>query len=94
MNQLGKKIREIREKKKLLLRQVAASLETDTALISKVERGERNLSREQVERLARLFQVKVDDLITLWLADKVISVIGNDPLGKKGIRKALNELTQ
>jgi transcriptional regulator with XRE-family HTH domain len=51
MNSLGEKIRTIRESKSLLLRQVAAYLEIDTALISKIERGERRLTREQVINL-------------------------------------------
>ncbi len=51
MNSLGEKIRTIRESKSLLLRQVAAHLEIDTALISKIERGERRLTREQVLNL-------------------------------------------
>ena len=40
---IGKKLRELREQKGLLLRQVAASLEVDTAYISKMERGEKNI---------------------------------------------------
>ena len=43
---LGQKIRETREKQNLLLRQVAAHIEVDTALMSKAERGERNLNRD------------------------------------------------
>lgn len=48
MSHLGQKIREMREKQNLLLRQVAAQLEVDTALMSKIERGERNASKQQV----------------------------------------------
>ena len=47
MSYLGQKIRETREKQNLLLRQVAAHIEVDTALMSKAERGERNLNRDQ-----------------------------------------------
>ncbi|MBS1636197.1 MAG: helix-turn-helix transcriptional regulator [Bacteroidetes bacterium] len=93
MSQLGKKLREIRERKKLLLRQVAAYLECDTAMISKVEHGERFLGKEQIEKLAKYYEVEADTLLTLWYADKVLSIVGDDPLGKKGVKKALNELT-
>ena len=41
----GEILRESREKKGLLLRQVAALLEMDTAILSKVERGELQESR-------------------------------------------------
>lgn len=40
-----------REAKGLLLRQVAAMLEMDTAILSKIERSQRNISKEQVLNL-------------------------------------------
>ncbi|MCD6365963.1 MAG: helix-turn-helix domain-containing protein, partial [Bacteroidales bacterium] len=48
MKKLGKELRKIRESKNILLRQVASYLEIDTAIISKMERGERKLNRVQV----------------------------------------------
>jgi HTH-type transcriptional regulator, competence development regulator len=88
---LGQKIRETREKHSLLLRQVAAHIEVDTALMSKAERGERNLNREQVVKLAQLLKVSEDEFISLWLCDKVIEAVGNDPLAEQGIIKALSK---
>ena len=38
---LGKKIKELREEQKLLQRQLAAILEIDTPMFSKIERGDR-----------------------------------------------------
>lgn len=70
----GHKIRESREKQNLLLRQVAAHIEVDTALLSKVESGVRNLNREQVIKLAQLLKVSEDEFVSLWLCDKVISL--------------------
>ena len=62
MNNLGQKVREIREKQNLLLRQVAAHLEVDTALISKIERGERNASRQQVIDIANFLKANEEEL--------------------------------
>jgi transcriptional regulator with XRE-family HTH domain len=89
MNNLGQKIREVREKQHLLLRQVAAYLEVDTALISKAERGERNLNREQVVKLAIFLKDSEEELISLWLCDKIISVVGADNYAFQGTQKAL-----
>lgn len=89
---LGQKIRETREKQNLLLRQVAAHLEFDTALMSKAERGERNLNREQVIKLAQLLKVSEDEFVYLWLCDKVIEAVGDDPLAEQGIKKALTKI--
>jgi len=89
LNNLGQKIREAREKQHLLLRQLAAYLEVDTALISKAERGERNLNREQVVNLAIFLNDSEEELISLWLCDKIISVVGNDDYAVQGTQKAL-----
>lgn len=43
---LGNKIREFRDEQKLLQRQLAAALEIDTPMFSKIERGDRRAKRE------------------------------------------------
>ncbi|SMO77722.1 Helix-turn-helix [Saccharicrinis carchari] len=72
---IGQKLRSLREEKGLLLRQVAAELEVDTAYISKMERGEKNIKREYILKLASIYDYPEDDLATLWLADKVYDLI-------------------
>lgn len=89
MNNLGQKIRDAREKQHLLLRQVAAYLEVDTALISKAERGERNLNREQVLKISKFLKLSEEELISLWLCDKIMSVVGDDEYASQGTQKAL-----
>lgn len=78
LNHLGQKIRELREKQNLLLRQVAAQLEVDTALMSKIERGERKATKEQVIKIANYLKANEDELLTLWIADKVESAMGDE----------------
>jgi len=75
---LGKRIRELREEKQLLQRQLAASLEIDTPMYSKIERGERKAKREQVIMLAKLFTVDEEELLTLWLAGQVFELIKDE----------------
>lgn len=79
VNHLGQKIRELRESQNLLLRQVAAELEVDTALMSKVERGDRNASKQQVIEIAKYLKANEEELLTLWLADKIESTIVEEP---------------
>ncbi len=50
----GNKIRELRDKQGLLQRQLAAALEIDTPMFSKIEHGDRMAKREQVIKLAEL----------------------------------------
>lgn len=74
----GKKIKELREKQGLLQRQLAAVLEIDTPMFSKIERGDRKAKREQVICLAQQLKVDETELLALWLADKVIDVLDNE----------------
>jgi len=79
VNNLGQRIRNLREKQNLLLRQVAAHIEVDTALISKIERGERQASRKQVIDIAKYLNANEEEMLTLWLADKIESTIVEEP---------------
>ncbi len=88
MNSLGEEIRAIRVSKSLLLRQVAAYLEIDTAIIRKIERGERRLTRDQVIKFAKYYSVTDQELLTLWLSDKLLDTIENDPFAMQGLNKA------
>lgn len=82
----AEKIRQLREEKQLLQRQVSAALEIDNALYCKIERGDRSAKREQVIALAQLFAIDSDVLLSLWLADKLIVTIGNeDELAQKAL---------
>lgn len=92
MKNLGQELRKIRESKNILLRQVASYLEIDTAMISKIERGERNLNRNQVIKLAKYYNVPEDKFLTLWVCDKVLNVVENEPFALKGMQKALKTL--
>ncbi|HRU17063.1 MAG TPA: helix-turn-helix transcriptional regulator, partial [Bacteroidia bacterium] len=57
MKKTGEIIREKREKKRLLLRHVSAQLDIDTAILSKIERGERKATREQITKLAEILEL-------------------------------------
>lgn len=91
MTHLGHKIRELREKQNLLLRQVAAHLEVDTALMSKIERGDRKPSKQQVIKIAGFLNSSEDELLTLWLADKIESTIIEEPKVAYNAMKIVNK---
>lgn len=80
-SQFGDKIRTLREEQNLLLRQVASILEIDTALLSKIERGERQAKKEIVIRVAKILKTKAEELLTLWLADKVYKLVEEEQFG-------------
>ena len=89
---LGKRIKELREEKQFLQRQLAAELEIDTPMFSKIERGERKAKREQVIHLARLLKADVDELLTLWLAGQVYELLEDEAVGKKVLEFVKNKI--
>ena len=87
------KIRQLREEKQLLQRQLASALEIDTPMYSKIERGDRPAKREQVIALAKILSTNETDLLTLWLADKILGEIGaENELAEKALKLAQQTL--
>ena len=71
----SERIKELRMQNKLPQRHLAAALDIDTATYCKIEKGERKAKRNQVCILSNLLHVKQEDLIVLWLADKVSDIV-------------------
>jgi HTH-type transcriptional regulator, competence development regulator len=92
MNKFGDLIRNTREEKELLLRHIAAELDVDTALVSKIERGEKTAKREHVLALAQLYSIDPDKLIALWLADQVYSLVADEEQALNALKVAEEEV--
>lgn len=82
---LGERIRELRTEQKMLIRQLASKLDIDTSIVSKVERGDRQLRKEQIPKVAEILNVNKEELTTLWLADQLNEIIKDEPLGTKAM---------
>jgi HTH-type transcriptional regulator, competence development regulator len=78
MHSLGETIRKLREDKELPLRTVAAYLDIDQAILSKIERGQRRANREQVIKLAEFFKIKETDMLVSWLSDKLVYEVAEE----------------
>ena len=88
MDSLGDTIRKLREDKELPLRTVAAFLDIDQAILSKIERGHRKPTREQVVKLAGYFKVKENDLLVEWLSDKLVYEVEDEDMALKALQVA------
>ena len=87
------KVRQLRDEKQLLQRNFAAAMDIDTPLFSKLERGERRAKREQVIAIAKILKYDETELLTLWLADKIIKAIGNEKeLAGKAVKMVEKEV--
>jgi HTH-type transcriptional regulator, competence development regulator len=85
---IGERLREIRDEKELPLRKVAALLDIDVAILSKMERGERKITKEVVLKLAAIYDYNADELLVSFLSDKILNEIQNEELGIKALKVA------
>lgn len=85
---IGHMLRRLRVESKLPLRKVAALVDVDVAILSKMERGERRLTKAMVQRLAKLYKQDADELLVLYLRDKVLNEVGDDHLALKALHVA------
>jgi len=83
----AQRIKSAREESGLLQKQLASILDIDVPMYSRIERGDRQAKREQVVLLSRIFHIEQDELLSLWVADKVCAVIKNE---KNVANRALN----
>ena len=90
---LGEKIKELRLENGVLQRQLASLLEIDTPMFSKIERGDRRAKRTQVIQIANYFNVNEKELLTLWVADKVLDAVkGEEELKSDVIKVAQSSI--
>jgi transcriptional regulator with XRE-family HTH domain len=71
-------LRRIREEKQIPQKRLAAALDIDTPMFSRIERGERLAKREQVIILAKVLELDENYLINIWMADKIYDLIKNE----------------
>lgn len=88
MKALGQLLKEARDAKGLLLREVAAAINADTAMISKFEKGERYPTREQISLLAKALDIDEKEILVTYLSDKVVSNLANEDVAKEALRVA------
>jgi transcriptional regulator with XRE-family HTH domain len=84
----GEIIREQRETKGLLLRQVAAKLDIDTAILSKIERSERKATRIQIASLAEILDLNRDELLIQYLSENIAYEIADDEFANQALKVA------
>lgn len=87
------RIRELRQECQLPQRRLAAALDIDTATYCKIEKGERKARKEQVLIMANMLHIDSNELLTLWIADKVTDAIGeNKSVAQEAISIAVENL--
>lgn len=71
---LAEMLKDLRERRGLPQRKVAAMLDIDTATYCKIERGTMTLKRKHIPILAELWGVEEEVFLKQWLAEKIFVV--------------------
>ena len=84
---IGEKLRELREAKGLVQREVAPKLNIDTAYFSKIENNEKRLQRSHIPVLAKIYGVKEMYKLALTLLSQQIN--SSEPLNQLRLYKLM-----
>jgi len=85
-------IKSARLKKKLKVREVAAILGIDQALVSKFETGSRIPTEVQIHQLAFVLSIDVNQLMVLWLKERVLSEVKEYSMASEALQMVQEHL--
>ncbi|MEM6738041.1 helix-turn-helix transcriptional regulator [Fulvivirga sp. M361] len=92
MESFGEYIRQIREGAKMPLRKLAAHLDIDQSTLSKIERNERQPSRDMVPILANVFNLDAQELQIKFLSYKITYELSDEELGLEALKVAEQQM--
>lgn len=84
-------LKRLRNEAKLPQRKVAAAIDMDGATYCKIENGKYLPNRDQVAGLADLFGYDRDELVKVWLADKIVELAESDKAVAKEAMQIANK---
>jgi transcriptional regulator with XRE-family HTH domain len=71
ISSFGENIRSLREQSSLSLREVSKGIGIDSSLLGKIERDERQPTKEQIKLVAKFFKIDEHQLIREHLSDQL-----------------------
>ena len=92
MKSFGEYIRKSREDIGLPLRKVAAALDIDTSILSKIERNERRATTEMIPILAETLEKTEKDIEIQFIQSAIITDLGKLNYLKDGLIEILKTL--
>jgi HTH-type transcriptional regulator, competence development regulator len=92
-SELGQYLRDLRAQKHLTLHQVSMGVDIDSPLLSKIERGDRLPTIDQLKRLCKYFKVAEADLKVMHTAEKIIKEYGVNDTTYEAVRLVKEQIT-
>lgn len=91
---VGQYLRKLRKEKGQTLHQVSKEADIDSPLLSKLERGGRLPTVEQIKKLAEYYEIPEADLKVIVTAEKIIKEYGINNTTYDAINLVMEQLTQ
>ncbi|WP_298142902.1 helix-turn-helix transcriptional regulator [Flavobacterium sp.] len=92
MNSFGEYLRNKREQQGLPLRKVAAELDIDTSILSKIERNERMATKEMLPIFAKTLEIEGRDIQIEFIRATVLSTLGDLEFLAEGLKNVLKKI--
>lgn len=92
MNSFGEYLRNRREQLRLPLRKVAAELDIDTSILSKIERSERVATKEMLPTLAKTLEIQDKEIQIEFIQSTVLSELGDLEFLADGLKNVLKKI--
>ena len=92
MNSFGEYLRSKREQLELPLRKVAAELDIDTSILSKIERNERAATKEMLPILSKVLAIPEKELEVEFIKSTILSQFGELNYLSIGLEETLSIL--
>lgn|SRR5690554_1933602 len=90
---LGQYLRELRKEKGQTLHQVSKGTDIDSPLLSKLERGERLPTAEQIKKLAKYYKVSEANLKVKATAERIIKEYGVNDTTYDAVNLVMEQIT-
>ncbi len=92
MEKFGELIRKHREEKGLPLRKVAAELDVDTSILSKIERSERFATSDLIPILSEQLEIDFKKLQIIYLTEKIKAEYDNEPYLVESLKQIIKSI--
>ncbi len=88
METFGQYIRQLRDKNKMPLRKLAAHLDIDQSTLSKIERNERQPTKDMVPIIAEVFKIDYKEVKVKFLSERIFYELVDEDFGKEALKAA------
>jgi transcriptional regulator with XRE-family HTH domain len=92
MDSFGEYLREQRENKGLPLRKVAAELDIDTSILSKIERNEREATKEMLPVFSKVLERDLKEVEVKFIIHSLLTQFSDLKYLKDGLNETLKNL--